>query len=177
MILYNLHTGKSGCFFVGTDSDDVTADFGLIQYQRHNHYQDDNPKETDGIHGIADLNTEDAAEPSLGCTGGRPGHAHTACYDRTDTSDDHHGTQGSDERRQIQDRYQYTVKAAEQYSYYNCYQHTHAYRHAEVYYAITADQCISDCTGTDGKVNTCCDQTERYADSHQCDVIGITQNT
>ena len=57
------------------------------------------------------------------------------------------------------------------------YQNTYDNRHSLTCNQVSANQRVAEHTGSDGKVNTACNQTEGYADSKECQVVCIIHDT
>lgn len=56
-------------------------------------------------------------------------------------------------------------------------QNTYDNRHSLTCNQVSANQCVAEHTGSDGKVNTACNQAEGYADSKECQVVCIIHDT
>ena len=150
MVKLNIDSGKSCCFFVGTDCDGVTSEFCMIQNELHQDYQKDHPKETERVTGsassLSDCQFKDGMEPSAWLIQCWPW---CSTAKRTSTTGNHTGTKSSKEWRQVHDTNENTVQCADCNSKHYTEQHCYYYWNIVASYKCSADQCVTYHTSSD----------------------------
>ena len=168
MVEFNIDSGKSCCFFIGTDSDGVTSELCMVQNKFHQKNQNNHPQETDRItvsaSSCTDCKFKDRMEPSAFLCKTRPRCSGT---ERSGTAGNHTGTKSCKKRRQIHYADKNTVQCSDQNSKKHTNQHSNNNRYAMASYQSSADQCITYHTCSDGKVYASGNKRESNTDCHQ----------
>ena len=172
-----VNTGQTGSFLVGADCVQITAELGLVQDQRCNDKECQQPNCADGDH-VEDLGTNQyllkpAADFSRSCG---PGLSLDLGDDGTDTHGDHLRTQSSDKGGQTQLCDHDTVEQAKSHCNSQSNHNTNPQRQTPGIECVCADQSGAHHNSTQRQVNAAGDNDEGNTEGHEADVVSRLQN-
>ena len=167
LVLINVDTGEASCFFVGTDSENVSTDLCLVHYNHTNNCKTENPNDTDGE---AVKAYEDLLEPT--CCGVLDSGCHlcdSVCCYSCDTTGEEHCTECRDKGSDLALRNKEAVYKTEEET---CEEND---RNCEPECTlILRYACRTDSTCKNGSTDTNC--TDRKVDTARSDYEGNAES-
>ncbi len=106
-------------------------------------------------------------KPSARLRNHRPRNRIVVCNKRSCPAGNHAGTQRYQKRRQIHNTHHNAIGKTENSRRKKRYQHPHDHRRLKKLNDSAADRRVCNQSGTDGKINTACDQRKTHTECHQ----------